>query len=223
MTLLARFFASTSRGAAGGIRHLGFAVLQAPLRTEDSSMHIRHALLVGAILAAAVPASAQTTFLRLSSPPKTSRSSAAFSPWELGRSGTNSSARLRDRSDSRATLASPLAPAYARDDSFATLPKPDESHSVFFSQSSLPVAAFGSGRLQLAGFGSTLFMENVELGPSGAGGLLDFRAPRHYQPGEPRSVESYGLSLAIHLGRNSQSAHPTEIWRSISRFIADAR
>jgi hypothetical protein len=85
------------------------------------------------------------------------------------------------------------------------------------------LAAFAGGHVQLAGFGSTLAMGNVELGPSGAGGLLDFHPWRHYQPGDPRSVGSYGVSLGLHLGRNSEGAHPSEIWRCVTRLFDETR
>ncbi len=193
-------------------------------------MHLRHLVLAGAILASAMPAAAQGTLARLVLAPKPPRASAALPRVEFGRREFTTPWQLRRNGGSFSLRASSVVPAssllpstYTREIELPVLPKLQQTNTLFMTQARLPVAAFGSGRVQLAGFGSTLVMGNVELGPSGSGGLLDFHPYRHYQPGDPRSVESYGLSLAFHLGRNSEAAHPTEIWRTINRLIDDAR
>jgi hypothetical protein len=108
-----------------------------------------------------------------------------------------------------------------RNNGVSLLPLPDQVTTLFASQSIIPVATFGKGRLSFAGFSATLHFGNVVLGPSGAGGLLDFRPPRHYQPADPRPMDSYGLSLKLHLGRPVDLGHRAEFWRGVSRLLSD--
>jgi hypothetical protein len=73
------------------------------------------------------------------------------------------------------------------------------------------------------GFTSTLQMQNVQLGPSAAGGLLDFRPSRQGYPGGPRSIGLYGVSVSFHFGRDAQVGRPTQIWRCLARMVGAAR
>jgi hypothetical protein len=98
-----------------------------------------------------------------------------------------------------------------------------EVKTLFLTQSMLPLVQLWGGRLRLDGFTSTLYMQNVQLGPSAAGGLLDFRPSRQGYPGGPRSVGLYGVSLTIHFGRDAQVGHPTQIWRYMARIVGAAR
>jgi hypothetical protein len=98
-----------------------------------------------------------------------------------------------------------------------------EVKTLFLTQSLLPLVQFWGGRLRLDGFTSTLHMQNVQLGPSAAGGLLDFRPTRQNYPGGPRSVGLYGVSLSFHFGRDAQMGRPTQIWRSLARIVSAAR
>jgi hypothetical protein len=66
-------------------------------------------------------------------------------------------------------------------------------------------------------------MQNVQLGPSGGGGLLDFRPPRQWYPGGPRSIGLYGVSLSFHFGRDAQIGRPTQIWQRLARTHAAVR
>ena len=95
--------------------------------------------------------------------------------------------------------------------------------TLFLTESSLPLVQFWSGRLQFDGFTSTLHMQNVQLGPSAAGGLRDFRPARQRYPGGPRSVDLYGLSLSFHFGRDEQIGRPTQIWRRLARIVSAIR
>jgi hypothetical protein len=97
-----------------------------------------------------------------------------------------------------------------------------EVKTLFLTQSLLPLVQLWGGRLRLDGFTSTLHMQNVELGPSAAGGLQDFRPPRQSFPGEPRSIDLYGVSLSFHFGRDAQIGRPAQIWRCLAR-IAGSR
>jgi hypothetical protein len=56
-------------------------------------------------------------------------------------------------------------------------------------------------------------MQNVELGPSAAGGLQDFRLLRQGYPRGSRSVDLYGVSLSFHFGRDAQIGRPAQIWQ----------
>jgi len=98
-----------------------------------------------------------------------------------------------------------------------------EVKTLFLTQSMLPLLQLWGGRLQLDAFQSTLHMQNVQLGPSAAGGLLDFRPQRQGYPGRPRSVHLSGLSLSFHFGRDAQIGRPAQIWQCIARIHAAVR
>jgi hypothetical protein len=112
---------------------------------------------------------------------------------------------------------------YERDHNMERLPPTDEAKTLFFTQSSLPLVQLWSGRLRLDGFTGTLNMQNVQLGPSAAGGLQDFRPSRESYPGGPRSVDLYGVSLSFHFGQNARTGHPPEVWRCLSRIVSSIR
>jgi hypothetical protein len=113
--------------------------------------------------------------------------------------------------------------AYERDYSMESLPQPEEVKTLFFTQSSLQLGQLWSGRLRLDGFVGTLYMQNVQLGPSASGGLQDFRPPRERFRGGPRSVDLYGVSLSFQLGRGARTGAPTQVWRCLSRIIGTVR
>ena len=118
-----------------------------------------------------------------------------------------------------------FAGAYGRDqglESLESLSPMREVKTLFLTQSLLPLVQLWGGRLRLDGFTSTLHLQNVELGPSAAGGLQDFRPPRQSYPGEPRSIDLYGVSLSFHFGRDAQIGRPAQIWRCLAR-IAGSR
>jgi hypothetical protein len=98
-----------------------------------------------------------------------------------------------------------------------------EVKTLFLTQSLLPLVQLWGGRLRLDGFTSTLHMQNVQLGPSAAGGLLDFRPSRQIYSGGPRSVGLYGVSLSFHFGRDAQIGRPTQIWRCLARIVDAAQ
>jgi len=98
-----------------------------------------------------------------------------------------------------------------------------EVKTVFLTQSTLPLVQFWGGRLRLDGFRSRIHMQNVQLGPSGGGGLLDFRPPRPWYPGGPRSIGLYGVTLSFHFGRDAQIGRPTPIWQRLARIHAAVR
>jgi hypothetical protein len=95
-----------------------------------------------------------------------------------------------------------FAQAYQRDDSVAGLPRMVEVKTLFFTQSSLPLAQLWSGRLEVDAFQNTLHIQNLQL----------------YQRG-PRSVHLAGLSLSFPLGREARSGRPTEVRRCLSRIV----
>ncbi len=61
-------------------------------------------------------------------------------------------------------------------------------------------------------------MSDVELGPSGSGGLLDFRPARQYALDTPHNFDSYGLSLSLRLGRGSQDMHTSDVFKSLRKI-----
>jgi hypothetical protein len=115
-----------------------------------------------------------------------------------------------------------LMGAYERDRSLASLSPIREVRTLFLTQSSLPLLRLWGGRLQVDGFMSRLHMQNVQLGPSGAGGLLDFRPPRQGYMVGPRSVGLSGVNLSFHFGGEAQIERPTQIWRCLAG-IAEGR
>ena len=111
--------------------------------------------------------------------------------------------------------------AYEHDpglESLASLSPMHEVRTTFLTLSSLPLAQLWSGRLRLDGFTSTIHMREVELGPSVASGLEDFRRPRQSDPSGLRSFDVYGVSLSLHFGRGARTAHPVQGWRTLSRL-----
>jgi hypothetical protein len=98
-----------------------------------------------------------------------------------------------------------------------------EVKTLFLTQSMLPLVQFWGGRIRLDGFTSTLHTQNVQLGPSAAGGLLAFRPPRQGYPGGPRSFGFYGINLTFHFGRDAQIERPTQIWQCLGRIVGAAR
>lgn len=109
---------------------------------------------------------------------------------------------------------------YQRQESFSPVRK---VKTLILTQSSLPLVQFWGGRLRLDGFTSRLHMQNVESGPSVAGGLQEFRAARQSYVGGPRSIGLYGVSLSFHFGRDAQLQRPTQIWRCVARIIRNPR
>ena len=98
-----------------------------------------------------------------------------------------------------------------------------EVKTLFLTQSTLPLVQFWGGRLQLDGFTSRVHMQNVQLGPSSGGGLLDFRPPRQWYPGGPRSIGLSGINLSFHFGRDARIGRPTQIWQRLARIHAAVR
>jgi hypothetical protein len=95
----------------------------------------------------------------------------------------------------------------------------DEAKTLTLTQSNLPVFQLWGGRLQLDAFQSTLHSQNVQLGPSGYGGIEGFRPTRQSYPGGPLSVHFSGFSLSFHFGRDSRAKHPPQVWRRMTRFV----
>jgi hypothetical protein len=115
-----------------------------------------------------------------------------------------------------------FAGAYERDqglEGLASLSPMREVKTLFLTQSLLPLVQIWGGRLRLDGFTSTLRMQNVQLGPSADGALQDSRLPRQGNPGGPRSVDLYGVSLSFHFGRDAQIGRPAQIWRCLARIV----
>jgi hypothetical protein len=115
-----------------------------------------------------------------------------------------------------------FAGPYERDHSLERLPRVEEFKTLFFTQSSLPLVLLWGGRLQLDAFHSTLHTQNVQLGPSAAGGLQDFRPPRQSFPAGPRSVDLSGFSLSFYFGGDARAGGPTPARRCLSRIIGTA-
>ena len=119
-----------------------------------------------------------------------------------------------------------FARAYERDqrlEDLKSLSPIREVKTLFLTQSMLPLLQLWGGRLRLDGFTSRLQMQNVQLGPSAAGGLLDFRPQLQGYQGGPRSIGFRGVSLSFHFGRDAQIGRPAQIWQSLERIHAAFR
>jgi hypothetical protein len=112
--------------------------------------------------------------------------------------------------------------AYERDqglEGLKSLSPMREVKTLFLTQSMLPLVQLWGGRLRLDGFTSRLDMQNVQLGPSAGGGLLDFRPQRQGYPGGPRSFGLYGINLSFHFGRDAGTGRSTQAWRCLSPLV----
>jgi len=129
--------------------------------------------------------------------------------------------RSQDLGRPPAYFSLPFAEAYERYDGLLHLSQMVKVKSLMFTLSSLPLVQFWSGRFQLDAFQSTLHMENIQLGPSGYGGIVGFRARQSYLGG-PVSVHFTGLGLSFHFGRDSRTSRPTHPWRRMKQFVGGA-
>ena len=111
-----------------------------------------------------------------------------------------------------------FARAYERDPSLEGLVKSllpmHEVKTLILTQSLMPLVQLWGGRLRLDGFASTLHMQSVQFGPSGAGGL---RLPQQNYAAGPRSMDLYGVSLSLHFGRDAKIERPTPIWQWLAQ------
>jgi hypothetical protein len=107
-----------------------------------------------------------------------------------------------DAAKTPAPLIQVFAGANQSGQSMAQLLPTEEFRTVFFTQSSVPLAQAWSGRMQLGAFQSTLRVQNLQLFPGG-----------------PRSIHSSGISLSFHFGRDARTGHPVQAWRCLSRIF----
>ena len=130
--------------------------------------------------------------------------------------------RSQDLGKPPAYLGLPFAGAYERYDELLDLSHMVKVKSLMFTLSSLPLVQFWNGKFQLDAFQSTLRMENIQLGTSGYGGIVGFRAPRQSYLDGPLSVHFTGLGLSFHFGRDSRTKRPTHPWRLMKQFVGGA-
>ena len=121
---------------------------------------------------------------------------------------------------SLAHASEPFAEDYESDHRLEHLPRLESFRTLFLTRSSLPLVRLWGQRLQLDVFHSTLHMQNVQFGPLAGGGLQDFRPPRQYYGGGPRSIDLTGVSLSFYFGRNSRTEPPVQTWRRLSRIFS---
>jgi hypothetical protein len=161
----------------------------------------------GAIMAAPMPqsGSAQIVLTQAHVAPAMTMQPTASLPFSMPLSTPLLAASFRSYEDAAKTPA-PLIQVFAganeHGQSMAQLLPTDEFRTVFFTQSSVPLAQAWSGRMQLGAFQSTLRVQNLQLFPGG-----------------PRSIHSSGISLSFHFGRDTQTGHPVQAWRCLSRIF----
>ena len=112
-----------------------------------------------------------------------------------------------------------FAGAYERDQSVEHFSPMEEVKTLFFTQSSLPLVQFWSGRLQLDAFQSTLRVRTMQPVPLGYGSTQGFRPLRQGYPDGPRSVHLSGFSLNFYFGRHERMGHPTPGWSRLSKIV----
>jgi hypothetical protein len=185
----------------------------------EAVMHKRFILLLGVFLGSRVLTAAQMPAPELAPPQELVVSIVTAAPAPLL---AVSFLLPENPGKSAAHFSYLFAGAYERDqglEGLASLSPMREVKTLFLTQSLLPLVQIWGGRLRLDGFISTLHMQNVELGPSAAGGLQDFRLLRQGYPGGPRSVDLYGVSLSFHFGRDAQIGRPAQIWQCLARIV----
>jgi hypothetical protein len=187
-------------------------------------MHKRFILLIGAFLCSNVLTTAQTPAPEFVPAQQLAASIVTAAP---APSPVVSFLLPENPGKSAARFGYLFAGTYKRDQGLAglveSLSPMHEVKTLFLTQSLLPLVQLWGGRLRLDGFTSTLHMQIVELGPSAAGGLRDFRPPRQTYPGEPRSIDLYGVSLSFHFGRDAQIGRPANIWRCLARIVGSRK
>lgn len=132
----------------------------------------------------------------------------------------------RDPADSAVHFSYVLAGPYKPDqgmDGLESQFQVEEVDTVFLAQSTVPFAQLWGGRLRFDGFANKLNIQNVQMGPSAAGGPQDFRPWRQSYLGAPPSVNFYGVSMTFHFGRDAQAGRPAQIWHSVARLIGGAQ
>jgi len=192
-------------------------------------MHKRLILLLGVLLGSYAPVTAQTPAPQIVSAPHRIAPIMAIVRTLPAPSLAPSFPLSESPGKSAARSTYVFARAYRDDhgleglDSLKGLSQMREVKTLFLTQSTLPLVQLWGGRLRLDGFTSRVHMQNVQLAPSGGGGLLDFRPPRQWYPGGPRSIGLYGISLSFHFGRDAQIGRPTQIWERLARIHAAVR
>ena len=181
--------------------------------------HKRFIVLLGIFLASHVPAVAQTPSAQIvlaqeRVPPNRTMFRAASTPLP-----STSFLLYPNRGESLAHLGSVFGGAYKRDRSLVRLPPTDDFRTLFFTQSSIRLFQAWGGRVQLDAFQSSLHLQNMQFGSSGAGGPQYFRPPRQGYLGWPRSVDLSGISVSFHFGRDARTGHPIQTWRCLSRMV----
>jgi hypothetical protein len=180
-------------------------------------MHNQLILVVAVVLSSCLPGEAQTlatqAFLARASP-ETATMSVRASPTHLPLNFS-----LASRLPRTAVAQFTDIPADQRDSSLESRLQIEEVKTLFVTESRLPVVQFWRGSLQLDGFDSSLHMQNIQLGPSGSGGL----PPSHDQAGVSSSVGLDGISLGFRFGRDAQTKRPPQTWRCLAWIIGKSR
>jgi len=180
----------------------------------------RWLLLWGAALVCPLTAAAQTPGVHLSLPVghfsrSAAASSAPLSPVHVGPAIL--SARIASLTPHRfGRIGLDDAPPRTQ----PLIPHMNQTDTLFMSRTSFPVTQFAGSRFQLSGFGSTVHMSDVEFGPSGSGGLLDFRPARQYGLDTPHTIDAYGFSLSFRLGRGvPMDAQRSDVFKTLGKIF----
>jgi hypothetical protein len=179
----------------------------------------RFIVLLGIFLASPVLAVAQTPPARIVLAQERVAPTLAMFPAALTPLPAASFLSYQDRGKPLDHFSSVLAGAYKRDRSLVRLPPTEKFRTLFFTQSSIRLFQIWGGRLQLNAFQSSLHPQDMQFGSSGDGGPQYFRPPRQSSLGGPRPIDLSGISLSFHFGRDVQTGHPIQTWRSLSRIV----
>jgi hypothetical protein len=109
-----------------------------------------------------------------------------------------------------------FAGGYEGGHSLEGFPQPEETKTLLFTQTSVPLIQLWGGRLQLDAFQSTFHIQNMQPGAMGV-----VRSPGQSYPGGPRSSQLSGVSLSFEFGRGARGGRPSELWRHLTRIAGN--
>jgi hypothetical protein len=109
-----------------------------------------------------------------------------------------------------------FAGGYEGDHSLESFPQLEQTKTLLFTQTSVPLIQLWGGRLQLDAFQSTFHIQNMQPGAVGV-----VRSPGQSYPGGPRSSQLSGVSLSFEFGRGARGERPSQLWRHLTRIAGN--
>lgn len=94
--------------------------------------------------------------------------------------------------------------------------------TVFVSQSRVPLFHFLGGRLQIAGFSSTVKMGDVLFGPPAQNAVQSLRLTQQARFSSAHSIDLYGVSVGFRLTPPAEKAGRAAIWSVLQSIREEA-